>query len=71
MGELGLDIALDEAVGDVAQGARRLEQRGDIAKYHARLREVGHGADQGFQVELVENHAGRHLVRAEFQDAKV
>ncbi len=58
VGEVGFDVAMGEAVHHQAQGRRRLEQRGDVAKDHARFREVDHGADQGFDVEGVEDHRG-------------
>ncbi|MNR06522.1 hypothetical protein D3C85_1225950 [compost metagenome] len=56
MAELGFDIALDEAVGDHAQGAWRLQQRGDVTKGHPGLGEVRDWADQGLDTEFVENH---------------
>ena len=54
--ELSLDVALDELVGHIAQPARRLEQRGDVAEDHARFGEVHYRADQGFEVEGVAVH---------------
>ena len=54
--EVFFDIALGETVGHQAQGPWRLEQGGDVAEDHARLREVDDGADQGFDVEGIEGH---------------
>jgi hypothetical protein len=61
MSEISLDVTVGEAVHHQAQGLGRLEQRGDIAKDHARLGEIDHRADQGFDVEGVEGHSRRIL----------
>ncbi|MCY1405190.1 hypothetical protein D9M71_204250 [compost metagenome] len=56
VGEVSLDITVGEAVHHQAQGRGRLEQRGDVAKDHTRFREVDDRADEGFDVEGVEDH---------------
>src|SRR3989344_33787 len=51
MSEVGFNVALDKTVSHHAQRFRRLEQRGDIAKDHARLRKIRNRADQGLDAE--------------------